>query len=109
MSNCYRQGDVFLEEVTLESIPKKGRTIVPKDGDRTILAYGEVTGHAHAVPGVYNAELIELEDGSRFLISDGGITLVHEEHGAIELPAKAYKVTIQQEYQEDGSFQAVMD
>lgn len=41
----YRQGDVIIERVS--ALPK-GLQVVPRDGGRVILAYGEVTGHAHA-------------------------------------------------------------
>jgi hypothetical protein len=42
----FRQGDVYLRRV--EALPKELREI-PRDGGRIILAYGELTGHAHAI------------------------------------------------------------
>jgi hypothetical protein len=44
----YRQGDVLVQQV--DEIPD-GLHAVPLDKGRVILAYGEVTGHAHAVVG----------------------------------------------------------
>jgi hypothetical protein len=44
----YRQGDIMLRSV--ERIPSALKK-VPLDKGRVILAYGEVTGHAHAVIG----------------------------------------------------------
>lgn len=109
----YRQGDVFLEEVDPQSVPTQGRIPIPKDGNRTILAYGEVTGHAHAIVDPEDVEIgtqfFEFPNGDRFLVTPKGISLSHEEHGVIPLPAAMFKVTIQREYQEDGSWQSVMD
>jgi hypothetical protein len=45
----YRHGDVFLRAVA--AIPDDAKPVEPDRG-RTVLAYGEVTGHAHAfAPG----------------------------------------------------------
>ncbi len=41
-----RQGDVLVLEI--DDIPKDARR-VPRDDGRVVLAYGEVTGHAHAI------------------------------------------------------------
>jgi hypothetical protein len=88
-----RQGDVLLEPVT--SVPDGARP-VPRDAGRVVLAYGEVTGHAHAIrtPG---ATL--LADGDeRYLRVPAPATLGHEEHAAIELVPGTYRVVIQREY-----------
>jgi len=96
----YRQGDVFIQRID-EPIPN-GVKKVRADKGRTILAYGEVTGHAHALP--QRAKLFRMEDvGSgtglvSWLDLDKPATLKHEEHAPIELPAGRYKVTIQREY-----------
>jgi hypothetical protein len=42
-----RQGDVLLVPIAPSRIPA-GR-VVPRDRGRIVLAYGEVTGHAHAI------------------------------------------------------------
>jgi hypothetical protein len=92
----FRQGDVLLEGIggNVKAQPHK---TVPRDGGRIILAYGEVTGHAHAICE-QAAEQIALESGERFVCSEIGIRLVHEEHGAINLPAGNYRVVRQREY-----------
>jgi len=90
----YRQGDVLIERV--KDRKPKGVS-VPRDNGRIVLAYGEVTGHAHAICET-EAELIELETGERFLMSSAGMRLLHEEHSVIELPAGTYRVTRQREY-----------
>ena len=59
----YRQGDVLITETT--EIPD-GLKPVPKDHGCVILAYGEVTGHAHRVQGeaelFFAGDITELEE-----------------------------------------------
>lgn len=52
----WRQGDVLL--IKRDESFLKGRTLkpVPLDRNRIVLAYGEVTGHAHAVTPEYAGE-----------------------------------------------------
>lgn len=88
-----RQGDVLLTEVG--EAPERARP-VRRDAGRVILAYGEVTGHAHAIASP-RARLLEL-DGERYLEVTGPATLDHEEHDAIELAPATYRVVIQREY-----------
>jgi hypothetical protein len=93
----YRQGDVLFRSVN--KAPSKGKKI-RKDG---IVAYGEATGHKHAValrPGV---EVFECGDDLFVSVSDAGIgihgtVVTHDEHLPINLPAGNYQVTIQREY-----------
>jgi hypothetical protein len=64
-----------------------------------ILAYGELTGHAHAVIG--DAELFESdvsEIGQRFLRVEQESEVVHEEHGTVTLPPGDYEIRRQHEY-----------
>lgn len=82
-----RQGDVLLSPV--KSLPA-GCTEVPLDKGRIVLAYGEVTGHAHAIEdramrqiaseaaaeiaeaAVARARLLQAPNGERFLqVSEG--------------------------------------
>ena len=108
----YRQGDVLLVEV--KAIPKHAKDVTPKD--RVVLAYGEVTGHAHA----FYPEVVELSafdkalgkkinppalkaklwdaGAERFLQVAEKTALRHEEHDAIEVPAGNYRVIQQREY-----------
>ena len=97
-----RQGDVFL--VPTRTRPSAVAQRVTDRG-RVILAYGEVTGHAHEVVGVDNAdpvpamELFEEPDGSRLLVVHRVSELRHEEHSAISLSAgSCYEVVRQMEY-----------
>ena len=92
----YRQGDVLLELIEADPRSRPHRP-VPRDAGRVVLAYGEATGHAHAIEDA-SAELIELENGDRFLVTERGVSLRHEEHDTIELPPGAYRVIRQREY-----------
>lgn len=89
----YRQGDVLI--VKRDSIPK-GKE-VPRDNGRVILAYGEVTGHAHAIHS-QAAKMIEAENGERYMSFMEAVELVHEEHDTIALPPGSYQVIQQREY-----------
>jgi hypothetical protein len=89
----YRQGDVMV--VSTDSIPE-GTEDVPLDKGRIVLAYGEVTGHAHAINSPF-AALVE-KGAERFLKIERSVELRHEEHSKIELPPGMYKVVRQREY-----------
>lgn len=92
----YRQGDVLLVRVE-EDVSGRPHRRVARDAGRIVLAYGEATGHAHAVADA-EAELIELETGERFLVTPRGVSLRHEEHDPVELPPGTYRVVRQREY-----------
>jgi hypothetical protein len=95
-----RQGDVLITPVA--AIPD-GALPVERDAGRVILAYGEVTGHAHAIADG-DALLVRTADDRRFLrIVGSGVAVSHEEHGAIALMPGTYEVTIQQEYEPAGA------
>lgn len=88
-----RQGDVYL--VPVKSIPAKA-TVRERDNGRVVLAYGEVTGHAHAFS---NSGVALLEaDGAEFIQVDEVSRLMHEEHDAIDVPAGKYRIVHQREY-----------
>ena len=91
--NQYRQGDVLL--VPVSEIPASA-TPQERDKGRVVLAYGEVTGHAHAItkPGV-----TRLADGiAEYLSAPEGCTLDHEEHSAIVIAPGNYRIIHQREY-----------
>lgn len=116
-----RQGDVHPIPLVLlgETLPK-GCTEVPLDRGRIVLAYGEVTGHAHAIadhtertssPGAADeiteaviaraqtkARLLVAPNGERYLEVTSPVTLRHEEHTAHVLAATVYKLPQQVEY-----------
>ncbi len=90
-----RQGDILIIEA--QSIPK-GATA--REAKRIVLAEGEVTGHNHTVvceaATIY--ELPVSEQADRWLRLQSPGQLVHQEHGAIEIPAGDYIVRRQREY-----------
>lgn len=114
-----RQGDVQIQQVT--ALPA-GCTEVPAEGNRIVLAHGEVTGHAHAIydhkpaqrqaaPGAADeiaqaaiaraqakARLLVAPNGERFLEVRETVTLRHEEHTAHTLPPGIYHLPTQVEY-----------
>jgi hypothetical protein len=97
----YRQGDVLL--CAVDRIPPDVKP-VPHDGDRVVVAEGELTGHAHA----FAADRVTLfrEKGSQrsFLaVGEGGASLCHEEHGSIQVPEGQYELRHQREYAPRGA------
>jgi hypothetical protein len=94
----YRQGDVLL--IAVDAIPG-GTVPVPRDQGEIVLAYGEVTGHRHAITEPH-AELLALPDEEierRFLrIAGDEARLRHEEHDTITVPPGSYQVVRQREY-----------
>ena len=94
----FRQGDVFLEA---RATPAGAKPEEMKG--RVVLAYGEVTGHAHA----FYTDRVRFfrETGSdgvaRTFIRVEGDTpaaLEHEEHSKIEVPPGDYEIILQREY-----------
>jgi hypothetical protein len=105
-----RQGDVAL--VLVPALPA-GCTAIPLDKGRIVLAYGEVTGHAHAIAdhavseaaaaeiaeaAIARAKLWRAPDGSRFLQVTAPVTLKHEEHTQHTIPPGIYHLPRQVEY-----------
>jgi hypothetical protein len=105
----YRQGDVLLVPVTPGDLPT-GAVPAPRDrSGRMILARGEATGHAHVINGPDTELLADRDDIDRLFVQimTRG-RLVHEEHGAIAVPAGTYRVIRQREYI-PGSYRPVAD
>lgn len=91
-----RQGDVLIKRVA--EIPE-GLKKVPLDRGRVILAYGEVTGHAHVVVGDVEFLTADLEDmEGRFLRVEQEAQVVHDEHDTVILPPGEYEIIRQREY-----------
>lgn len=89
-----RQGDVLVSAIP--ALPA-GLTAKRPDAGRLVLAYGEVTGHAHAIDATLG-ELFEDHDGALYLRLDAPAQLRHEEHAAIALQPGTYRVGYQREY-----------
>jgi hypothetical protein len=93
----WRQGDVMVRQV--DSIPSNTAPIA-RDHGRIVLAYGEVTGHAHAIVDEAVEFVRTADTNQRFLriMSASGAALRHEEHATITLPPGTYEVIQQREY-----------
>lgn len=103
MKKLYRQGDVLFTRIN--ALPDGAR----KTRQNATVAYGEVTGHSHAIAEAdrQTAEVLEIGNGLYMHVSEEGIslegiTIQHEEHGPITLPPGDYEVTIQREYTPQG-------
>ena len=103
MRPVFRQGDVLLDQVDDLPAGSEEATVVAPDEGRVILAYGEATGHFHAVPATAG-ELLEVttaERVDRYLRVRSRTRLTHQEHRAIDLEPGVYRVRIQSEYVPD--------
>jgi hypothetical protein len=112
-----RQGDVALAPVA--KLPH-GCTEIAPDGNRIVLAYGEATGHAHAIydhvsmaeesvseiadaaiaraKAKAKARLVVAPNGNRYLEVFETVNLKHEEHTAHALVPGIYQLPTQVEY-----------
>jgi hypothetical protein len=92
-----RQGDVLL--VPCERIPRGAKRIA-RDRGRVILAYGEHTGHAHAISSPFAHLFSDSRFGSnvRYLEVSQPVRLSHEEHDEVEVPKGTYRVNQQRQY-----------
>ena len=96
MNRQYRQGDVLL--CAIDRIPPEAKP-APTNGDRVIVALGELTGHAHAFAAA-EAQLFQEKSSRRsfLVIGEKGARLCHEEHAAILVPTGHYELRRQREY-----------
>ncbi len=128
-----RQGDVLIiEDETPRDVSRM--KLIERDNGRVVLAYGEVTGHAHAIAekgcSLYlddtasiagpdalgfiaraggGGGAVDVPVPDRTLVVDEPIVIRHEEHDAIALEAgKTYTVRHQVEYDPE-AFRAVAD
>jgi hypothetical protein len=102
-----RQGDVLILDPSIVGAKVEAGGEVPRDSGRVVLAYGEVTGHAHAIKAP-SAKLYDPANppsdeaartlGERILRSRTGMKLQHEEHSEIQIPAGHWLVRRQREY-----------
>lgn len=88
-------GDVILR---LESLPDDFASMEKVEDN--CLAYGELTGHAHAIVGEpHQFQLRECrETKMRHLRVVEPVLLKHQEHEQIKLPPGDYRIDIQREY-----------
>lgn len=99
----FRQGDVMIRQI--ETLPSQAKPVDNTQLGRIVLAYGEVTGHAHAIALEEATEFTMAQAGEavrRFLSVASAAHVVHEEHAAIPLPPGIYEIIQQREYQPEG-------
>lgn len=95
----YRQGDLLI--IRDDSADITGLPAQKRDNGRCILAYGEVTGHAHALTIDATMYGETVGDGGVLVVNEAG-ELVHEEHAPIALNPGRYRVIRQREYARGG-------
>jgi hypothetical protein len=102
----WRQGDIYF--VQLDQNPGIEDATPLKAG---IIARGETTGHMHRVSpsSLADGAVLATLAGSMFLRTpERGATIVHDEHGPLDLPGGTYAVLVQREF--DGlGWRAVVD
>jgi hypothetical protein len=98
MRKPMRQGDVLLRPLTIPSTAKA----VKKNKDWVVLAYGEETGHAHAIYEPDKIVILEVRSKqaiSKFMRVLSDTVLKHEEHRPLPLKAgEEYEIIRQRQY-----------
>ena len=98
---CVRQGDVLLVDAAYRGDKfASGEAVKSADG-RIVLAFGEVTGHAHVVVTPTRTKKPVLRDAQaeRYLQVLSEATIRHEEHGPIVLHEGRFQQAFQVEEQ----------
>lgn len=87
----YRHGDLLVSEA--DDIPSGARQL-----HHLVLAEGELTGHSHRIAERDAGTLFQTSQGLFLAVTAERATLVHQEHGPIELRQGIYRVWRQREY-----------
>jgi len=87
----YRHGDLLISSI--DEIPADVRPV-----QHLVLAEGELTGHSHRIAEKDAARLFHSSSGMYLRITEELATLIHQEHGPIQLPRGLYRVWRQREY-----------
>jgi hypothetical protein len=96
MPGQYRQGDVLL--CPIERVPAAAYR-VRIEGERVVVAEGELSGHAHAFARKGVRLFRDKKSHRDFLmIGKAGAQLRHEEHGTIPVAEGCYEIRRQREY-----------
>ena len=90
----YRQGDVL---ILRSAAPSDAENKTPQN-ERIVLAYGEVTGHAHAIAPGGGVSLLERGSRRWLDVPAEGTVVNHEEHDAVPLGSGIWEIVIQKEY-----------
>ena len=107
----FRHGDVQI--IPMAEKPEGELQAVQRDNGRAILAYGEVTGHAHAIEedNVFLWKTKGANDNDELFleIRERPVCLRHEEHKTITLKAGWYRRGIKRQYDENHGWNNVQD
>lgn len=94
-----RQGDVYVEQLAEPiAFDKDKHELITDPSGRVVLAYGEVTGHAHVIN---NKDAVLFKDATNdkvYLVLLTPAKLQHEEHKEINLPSGTFEVVRQREW-----------
>jgi hypothetical protein len=93
----YRQGDVLI--IPVDQIPSDLEPVT-RYGRQVVLAYGEATGHAHAIRDERAALFRDPKLAAIFMLVSGDqpVALEHDEHDPIAIPPGQYRIVRQREY-----------
>jgi len=131
-NGCCFQGDLGILDLTMlfdvqklpENAVKVTKSLDSRDREAygyhpvkgLVLAQGESRDHYHAFPEINKVDLYEVpsadnDNNKRLLfVVKETTSFVHEEHGAIEIPAgKVYELFFQYEYNFDEEYARVAD
>ena len=103
MSIYYRQGDVGLRRIAAPAKATRGKPVAE---GRLVLAYCEVTGHAHTLTGAVAEFTI---DGQRVVWVEAPAPLEHQEHDRQDIQPGWYVVENQVQLTDDDEVRQVLD
>lgn len=95
------QGDIHIWAI--ESIPEGAKQI-----ESRVVREGEVTGHAHRIAGEA-VKVYDFHGRIMAVVSGEGVSLVHEEHGAIALKPGIHEFGPTYEYDYDTAEQRTLN
>lgn len=100
----YRQGDFVF--VRVNEAPPQDAIAEKRTNGKTIVGYGEATGHHHAIAS-RGAKIVAVGD-MRWIVASEPVEITHQEHHVITLPAGVWTVVQERTYHA-GNIQRVVD
>lgn len=70
----------------------------PRDNGRIVLAYGEVTGHCHAIREDHAESFVDGTGVTWLEVKKAVALLEHDEHGTAAVPPGVYRAVIKRTY-----------